>query len=204
MLQACIRYLSVPELENIPVQFEDACAKTETFDQSDEFEFLSYSVLNWVDHYIGAEKGGNSQAPEIQEFARPENNHFFTWYRLYCQCFAHGWDGKNPPFLSFAAEHGLFGYMEEHISRYPISSTDEGEFGGPLQAATISGNLKMVRLLLDHGVDINAQGGRFGTAMAAAITFQNHGMIKLLGEYGADVPLQAPGSPLSAYRLDNS
>lgn len=89
--------------------------------------------------------------------------------------------------------------MKEYINRYPISSTDEGEFGGPLQAATISGNLKIVHLLLDHGVDANTQGGRFGTAMAAAITFQNRGMIKLLGEYGAVVSLQAPGSPLLAY-----
>lgn len=203
LLQACIRYLSVPELKIVPVQLENAFGVMETFDQSDGFEFLSYSVLNWVDHYIGAEKGEISQAPKIQEFARPENNHFFTWYRIFCQSFADGWDGTNPPFLSFAAEHGLFGYVKEYINRYPNSSTDEGELGGPLQAATISGNLKMVRLLLDHGVDVNTQGGRFGTAMAAAITLQNHGMIKLLGEYGADISVQAPGSPLLAHGPDD-
>ena len=202
LLQACIRYLSVPEIKIVSVQFEDFFGIKEKFDPSDGFEFLSYSVSNWVDHYIGAEKDGNSQASQIQEFARPENNHFFTWYRVYCQSFANGWDGTNPPFLSFAAEHGLFGYVEDFINRCPISSTDEGEFGGPLQAATISGNLKMVRLLLDHGIDVNTQGGRFGTAVAAAITFQNHGMIKLLGEYGASIPLQAPGSPLLAYGPD--
>ena len=202
LLQACIRYFSVPEIKTLPVQFEDFFGAKEIFDPGDGFEFLSYSVSNWVDHYIGAEKNGNSQSSKIQGFARPENNHFFTWYRIYCQSFANGWDRTFPPFSSFAAEHGLFGYVEDFIKRYPISSTDEGEFGGPLQAATISGNLEMVRLLLDHGVDINTQGGRFGTAMAAAITFQNHRMIKLLGECGADIHLQAPGSPLLAYGPD--
>ena len=196
LLQACINYLSVPELKGIPVHLEDIFGATEKPNYLEYFEFLSYSLLNWVDHYIGAEEGGESQAPKIEEFARPENNHFFTWYRLYSQCFANGWDGTDPPFLSFAAEHNLLGYVEDYINRNPVSSTDSGEFGGPVQAATIGGNLEMVRLLLDHGVDVNAQGGKFGTAMAAAITFQNHEMIKLLCEYGANILLQAPGSPM--------
>lgn len=196
LLQACINYLSVQELKEIPVHMESAYRATEKPNYITKFEFLPYSLLNWVDHYIGAEEGGESQAPKIQEFARLENKHFFTWYRLYCQCFANGWDGTDPPFLSFAAEHNLLGYVEDYIKRNPVSSTDSGEFGGPVQAATISGNVKMVRLLLDHGMDVDAQGGRFGTAMAAAITFQNHGMIKLLCEHGANILLQAPGSPM--------
>ena len=196
LLQACINYLSVPELKEIPVYGATIFRATEKHNYLRKFEFLPYSLLNWVDHYISAEVEGESQAPKIEEFARPENNHFFTWYRLYCQCFADGWDRTDPPFLSFAAEHNLLGYVEDYINRNPVSSTDSGEFGGPVQAATIGGNLEMVRLLLDHGVDVNAQGGRFGTAMAAAITFQNHGMIELLCEYGANISLQAPGSPM--------
>ena len=196
LLPACMNYLSVPELKETPVHMESAFRAIEKPNDLENFEFLSYSLLNWVDHYIGAEEGGESQAPKIEEFARPENDHFFTWYRLHCQCFVNGWNGTNPPFLSFAAEHNLLGYVEDYINRNPVSSTDSGEFGGPIQAATISGNLKMVRLLLDHGVDVNAQGGRFGTAMAAAITLQNHEMIKLLCEYGANILFQAPGSPM--------
>lgn len=196
LLQACINYLSVPEPKGIPVHLEDIFGATEKPNYLEYFEFLSYSLLNWVDHYIRAEEGGESQAPKIEEFARPEIHHFFTWYRLYSQCFANGWDGTDPPFLSFAAEHNLLGYVEDYINRNPVCSTDSGEFGGPVQAATIGGNLEMVRLLLDHGVDVNAQGGKFGTAMAAAITFQNHEMINLLCEYGANILLQAPGSPM--------
>ena len=199
LLQACINYLSVPELKEIPVYRESFFQETEMPNCLKNFEFLSYSLLNWVDHYIGAEELEESQAPKIEDFARPENNHFFTWYRLYCQCFANGWDGTIPPFLSFAAEHNLLGYVEDYISRNPVSSTDSGEFGGPAQAATIGGNLKMARLLLDHGVDVNAQGDGFGTAMAAAITLKNHEMIKLLCEYGANISLQAPGSPKPGY-----
>ena len=211
MLQACIGYLSVPELKSIPankefILFEGASQEIKLPPRLQlpqlkpkihlkGFDFPSYSLLNWVDHYIGAEQGGTSQASKIEEFARPETKHFVTWYRLYCQCFANGWDRTEPPFPSFAAEHNLLGYVKDHINRNPIRSTDSGEFGGPVQAATISGNLQMARLLLDQGADVNAQGGRFGTAMAAAITVQNHEMIDMLREYGADISLQAPGNP---------
>ena len=140
LLKACINYLSIPELKDIPVHMESVFQEPERPDYLKGFEFLSYSLLHWVDHYLGAEEGGEPQAPKIEEFAKPENKHFFTWYRLYCQCFAYGCDGTDPPFLSFAAEHNLLGYVEDYINRNPVSSTDSGEFGGPIQAATISGN----------------------------------------------------------------
>ncbi len=201
LLQTCINYLSVPELKEMPNLSKAFFHATEKPNRLENYEFFAYSLLHWVDHYIDAEKGGESQALRIEEFARLENKHFFTWYQMYCHFFANGWDGTDPPFLSFAAEHNLLGYVEHYINRSPVSSMDSGEFGGPVQAATVGGNLKMVRLLLDHGLDVNAQGGRFGTAMAAAITFQNHGMIKLLCEYGANISLQNPGSPIPGPRL---
>ena len=78
LLQACINYLSVPELKQIPVHMESAFRETESPVYIKNFEFLSYSLVNWVDHYIGAEEAGDSQAPKVEEFARPENNHFST------------------------------------------------------------------------------------------------------------------------------
>ena len=112
------------------------------------------------------------------------------------QYFASGRDYTRISFVSFAAVHGLFGYVEDHISEFTTDGCDGGEFGGPLQAAVVSGDLAMVRMILDHGVNVNTQGGRFGTAMAAAITLQYRDMIELLKQYGADIELQSPGSPL--------
>lgn len=70
-----------------------------------------------------------------------------------------------------------------------------GEYGYPLQAAVVAGHLPIVRLLLDHGADIDAEAGRFGTAMAAAITLKQPDMIDLLEKRGADVERCPPQSP---------
>lgn len=161
-----------------------------------EFHFLFYSLRNWVDHYIFAEQDGSSQSRQTRKFAESEDGHFLAWYKLYCHCFGDGWDGLSLQFLSFAAEHNLYGYVKDRLERSEVESIDESEFGGPVQAAVVGNNPSMVRLILDHGIDVNAVGGRFGTAIAAAITFNNSDMVSLLKEYGARVELHSPGSPL--------
>ena len=195
LFRACIRYLSIPELKEIPLVSSNFCSEVPATPGLERFHFLAYSLANWVNHYVEAEKEGESQSCQIKEFADPRNRHFFTWYRLFCQVYAGGWDGEDPPFTSFAAEHKLTGYLKDRISKGQVEDTDGGEFGGPLQAAVVSGDLETVSLLINSGVDINARGGRFGTAMAAAITFGHSEAINLLGRHGATVELCAPGSP---------
>ena len=199
LLRACLQYLSARELKNIPVRrkfSKPPHTGRSNDDMFQEFHFLFYSLRNWVDHYIFAEQDGSSQSRQTRNFAKSENDHFLTWYKLYCHCFGDGWDGHSPPFFSFAAEHSLYGYVKDRLERSEIESIDEGEFGGPVQAAVMSNDLTMVRLILDHGIDVNTVGGRFGTAIAAAITFKNHDMVSLLKEYGARVVLHSPSSPL--------
>lgn len=195
LLRACIRYLSIQELKEIPLVSSSFDSEAPATPGLEKFHFLAYSLANWVDHYVEAEKEGESQSCQINDFADARNRHFFTWYRLYCQVYAGGWDGEDPPFASFAAEHKLIGYVKDRVSQGYVEDTDGGEFGGPLQAAVVSGDLEIVSLLINSGVDINARGGRFGTAMAAAITFKHSEIIKLLGRHGAAVELSTPGSP---------
>lgn len=208
LLRACIQYLCAPELKNIPITRNSIIIEKPYEGRSNHipqgFDFLSYSLRNWVDHYIFAEQDGSSQSFHVQNFAESEHDHFLTWYKLYCHCFDHGWDGLSPSFLSFAAEHNLFGYVKDRLEKSAIESfesTDESEFGGPVQAAVVGNNQAMVRLILDHGMDVNAVSGRFGTAIAAAITFQNREMISLLQEYGAQVEIHSPGSPVARRAL---
>ncbi|KAJ7836130.1 hypothetical protein B0H14DRAFT_3460877 [Mycena olivaceomarginata] len=58
---------------------------------------------------------------------------------------------------------------------------------------TAEGNLEIVKLLLEYGAEVNAEGGRYGTALlAAAATVQRDPeIVKLLLEHGADVNAQA-------------
>lgn len=202
LLRACIEYLCAPELKDIPITVNlfietyQGQSRDEIFQK---FHFLSYSLKNWLDHYFFAERDGSSQSLYIQKLAESSHDHFLMWYKLYCHCFGGGWDGLSPSFLSFAAEQNMYGYVKDRLERSTaksIENIDGSEFGGPVQAAVVGNNQAMVRLLLDHGLDVNAVGGRFGTAIAAAITFQNRDMVDLLQEYGARVDIHSPGSPV--------
>lgn len=65
-------------------------------------------------------------------------------------------------------------------------------------AASYGNRDELVRILLDEGADVNAQGGHFGTALLAAIHYQHHHVIQRLLLYGADasMPDDAGATPL--------
>ncbi|TGZ80740.1 hypothetical protein EX30DRAFT_299552, partial [Ascodesmis nigricans] len=56
-----------------------------------------------------------------------------------------------------------------------------------LQVAAASGSEESVRLLLDHGADLNAQGLYYGTFLQAAAAKGNEAVVRLLLSHGADV-----------------
>jgi hypothetical protein len=51
--------------------------------------------------------------------------------------------------------------------RDPIN-TQGGRYGNALQAASVKGHDKIVRMLIDAGADVNAQSGDYGNALQAA------------------------------------
>ena len=50
-----------------------------------------------------------------------------------------------------------------------------------------NGNEAVVKLLLENGADVNAQGGQYGNALQGAVQSGNEAVVKLLLEDGADV-----------------
>jgi ankyrin repeat protein len=44
----------------------------------------------------------------------------------------------------------------------------EDNYGNALQAASLQGHEAIVKLLLEKGADVNAQGGHYGNALQAA------------------------------------
>lgn len=59
--------------------------------------------------------------------------------------------------------------------------------GSPLQMASCMGNARLVRLLLDHGADVNTEGGHHGSALHAALDSCNEHVVRILLEKGANV-----------------
>jgi ankyrin repeat protein len=61
----------------------------------------------------------------------------------------------------------------------------DGEYGNALQAASYRGYEVIVKLLLDKGADVNAQGGCFDNALHAASWMGREAVVKMLRERGA-------------------
>jgi ankyrin repeat protein/aminoglycoside phosphotransferase (APT) family kinase protein len=69
-----------------------------------------------------------------------------------------------------------------------------------LQAASAGGHETVVKMLLDAGADVNAQGGEYGNALQAASRESHETVVKMLLDAGADVNAQGGyyGSALQA------
>ena len=74
------------------------------------------------------------------------------------------------------------------------------DYGTTLHAASLGGHEKIVQMLLDKGVDVNAQGGRYGHALQAASVRGHDQVVRMLLDKGADVNAQGGeyGSALPA------
>ncbi|KAI0259532.1 hypothetical protein BC834DRAFT_905504 [Gloeopeniophorella convolvens] len=75
------------------------------------------------------------------------------------------------------------------------------ESGTMLQEVTNRGDLELVRLMLEHNADVNAEGGVHGTALESAAAGGHEKIIRAMLRHGADVNLRSEGpygSPLQA------
>ncbi|KAJ7291478.1 hypothetical protein C8J57DRAFT_1458321 [Mycena rebaudengoi] len=59
-----------------------------------------------------------------------------------------------------------------------------------LHAASAIGDIAVVQFLIEHGVDVNLEGGKYGTALRAASAKGKAEVVQLLLDNGADVNLQ--------------
>jgi len=74
-----------------------------------------------------------------------------------------------------------------------------GEHGNALQAASVRGDDKIVRLLLENGADVNAQSGEYGNSLCAASYWGRDQTVQKLLENGADVNMRGEyGNALQA------
>ena len=89
----------------------------------------------------------------------------------------------------WAKDNSHNGIMELLEDKNAYTKTQDAE-GSALYTASDGGNERIVKLLVDKGADVNAQGGEYGNALQAASWRSNERIVKLLVDKGADVNAQ--------------
>lgn len=90
--------------------------------------------------------------------------------------------------LSITWERRCEGVMFSNFSHHPALGIASA--GTVLQIASTHCNENVVKMLLDAGADVNAQGGEYGNALQAALYRDNEKVVKKLLSAGADVNAQ--------------
>lgn len=89
------------------------------------------------------------------------------------------------------SELKVFKLQYSHLED-PKSEDSKVQCASALQAVAAIGNEPMVRLLLDHGADVNAKGGIYSGAIHAAAYKDQETVVRLLLDYGADINALGP------------
>ncbi|KAJ7434230.1 ankyrin repeat domain-containing protein [Mycena latifolia] len=210
IVSTCLTYLSFPEFEVLPRQWED---------EEQEDLFVAHPFLKYAQYCLMHAKG----EPEL--FLQDKLMAFFAG----ASRFTRVWDDTVPwkgiysdyhlPPLSISAACGLEVTMRQLLAQgiapedmdaalcaasstghihlvqllidagAKINSQDD-YYGHPLAAASWNGHDSVVQLLIENGVDLNGQGTRFGNALQTASIHGHESVAQLLIMKGADVNAQ--------------
>ncbi|KAJ7483655.1 ankyrin repeat domain-containing protein [Mycena latifolia] len=92
--------------------------------------------------------------------------------------------------LCAASSNGHIHLVQLLIDAGAKINAQDDYYGHPLAAASQNGHEPVVQLLIKKGADVNAQGGRFGNALQAASMDGHKSVVQLLIEKGAEVNAQ--------------
>lgn len=104
--------------------------------------------------------------------------------------------------LYYAAERGYFHLASQLIKNGGNVNevSPHAQFGTPIAAAALFSYKAIVKLILQHRVDVNKLAGRYGSALQAAMVSANLEVIQLLLDHNANVNIEGGmyGSVLQA------
>jgi ankyrin repeat protein len=143
------------------LQFDKAnCLTRRT---TEEYPLARYAAKYWTQHARAAEWDAEAMHQLIMQFFWSKRDAYVNWVQLF--------DLDEP-------------WQEPKITE------DWKKVASPLYYASLAGLIKSVRLLLEKGADINAQGGYYGNALQAASWKGHDQIVQRLLEQGADVNAQ--------------
>ncbi|KAI9881508.1 MAG: hypothetical protein M1830_000071 [Pleopsidium flavum] len=131
-----------------------------TTQTNEEFPLARYAAEYWTHHTRLAGKNSRTANMLIMELFSPKIDAFINWIRLF--------DPDKP-------------WKEPDITKRLES------VAYPLYYVSMAGLIESVRVLLEQGADVNAQGGRYGNALQAASYSGHDEIVQQLLEKGAHV-----------------
>jgi hypothetical protein len=215
----CVEYVSlagpiVQRREELLAHSSDNIRKDLRDFIDDTYPFLEYAVERLVIHAEVAQVHGVSQVSFLDAFPL---DLVVNLSNLIDGRYSHDTDKYYP----FATKTYIFaclgaprllqlelnipkggGEHQSHVDAGVIDTADSGAIlnslqgnrGSPLHAAISMRHFSTIKLLLEHGSDVNAKGGTFGTALEVAAYFNcDLDIVELLFQYGADVTVRGDG-----------
>ncbi|GAW02077.1 hypothetical protein LENED_003707 [Lentinula edodes] len=157
--------------------------------------FVAYAVKYWLLHASKVEEFKVAGQSQNLICAMLNNSvQFSRWEEMYINHFPFRNKATKGP-LYHGALNGLYGAVNYLIqSAHNVKqfvNAQGGRYGNALQAASKNGHESIVKLLLEHNADVNAQGGRYYENALQTASYCGHvPIVKLLLEHNADVNAQ--------------
>jgi hypothetical protein len=199
----CLAYLSFDEFEQGPVR--DSISWTGIRGRYKEFPFFEYSAMHWPSHVRQLDEESFATPDLLSVFLNlaTSNKKFHSWHRVYRKSNWSVWEYTHP--WQITTHFGFIRFLQALLDNWAAINDGLKTDESLLLMAIFDGNKTAVRYLVEHGADVNADGGKYGNPLEAAIIENHVEIVRCLVENGADVNAQDGkyGNPLQAAVIKN-
>ncbi|KAJ5366656.1 hypothetical protein N7541_000597 [Penicillium brevicompactum] len=178
MAHVCLQYLSVQEFDSTDPNKYIGVA-----------DLLDYAALYWANHVRLMSSAAELEVKDLLDRVYDTTtNRFLLWFSKFWRIV---W-GRNEPLpkltpMHIAALNGHRNVVARLLGEGQVNPNVADSTGSyPLTYASFMGHDETVAIIIEHGGDVDAQGGRYGGPLLAACYGGRENTVRILLSYGAD------------------